>query len=51
MASEDTARIGLDDIIAAAGHVAVRALAARQRAAAANNGFYIEMLSGAASPR
>jgi hypothetical protein len=50
MASEDMARIGLDDIIAAAGQGAVRALAARQRAASTNNGFYIEMLFRCGEP-
>ena len=44
MASEDMARIGLDDIIAAAGQGAVRALTARQQAASTSNGFYIELL-------
>ena len=50
MASEDMARIGLDDIIAAAGQGAVRALAARHRAASTNNGFYIEMLFRCGEP-
>jgi hypothetical protein len=43
VANADTARIGLEDIIAAAGQVAVRALSARQQAATTNNGFYIEV--------
>jgi hypothetical protein len=51
MASEDMARIGLDDIIAAVGQGAVRALAARKRAGSANNGFYLEMLLRCGEPQ
>ncbi len=44
MASDDAARIGLEDIIAAAGQGAMRALSARKAVAPTGNaGFFIEL--------
>ena len=44
MASEAIARISLEDIIAAAGQGAVRALDARKQASSSsNNGFFIDV--------
>jgi hypothetical protein len=43
MAKEDSAKISLEDVIAAAGQGALRSLNARQMSASANNGFYIDV--------
>jgi|HubBroStandDraft_1064217.scaffolds.fasta_scaffold2954083_1 hypothetical protein len=43
MAKEDSAKISLDDVIAAAGQGALRSLNARQMSATTNNGFYIDV--------
>jgi hypothetical protein len=42
LTTEDGTRIALEDIIAAAGRGAQRALSARQLAAATSTGFYID---------
>jgi len=41
--SENSARIAIDDIITSVGQGAQRALSARQQAAAASAGFYIDL--------